>query len=140
MADLQVELEKLLTSYDEKLKSYSDYLDASKEHNDKILKLAESQPIDISDFEEAESLYDSMVLSEKTYRISKEVYDRYRQDVIDKLAPVQNIKIRFSNSPEKGSKTVTSYYIWLKYNAENAEESQLVLQKISDADNEPKLL
>ena len=140
MADLQAELEKLLTSYDEKIKSYDEYLAASKEHNDMILKLAESQPIDIKDFEEAESMYDNMVLNEKTYRISKEVFDRYRQDVIDKLAPVQNIKIRFNQPSERGSKTVTDYYVWLKYNAENPEESQLVLQKISDTDNEPKLL
>ena len=93
MANLQAELEKLLTSYDEKQKSYAEFLEASKEHNEMILKLAESQPITITDFEEAESLYDNMVLSEKTYRIGKEVFDRYRQDVIDKLAPVQNIKI-----------------------------------------------
>ncbi len=140
MAELQAELEKLLTSYDEKLKSYDEYLGASKEHNDKILKLAEAQPIDIKDFEEAENLYDDMVLSEKTYRISKEVFDRYRQDVIEKLAPVQNIKIRFDYPLEKGNKTQTSYFIWLKYNPENPDESQLVLQKNSDTDNELKLL
>ena len=105
MADLRAELEKLLTSYDEKLKSYSDYLDAS-----------------------------------KAYRISKEVFDRYRQDVIEKLAPVQNIKIKFDHTAEKGNKTATDYYVWLKYNPENPDESQLVLQKISDTDNEPKLL
>lgn len=140
MADLQVELEKLLTSFDEKKKAYDDYLQASKEHNDEIIKLAESQPIEIKDFEEAESLYDTMNLSEKTYRISKEVFDRYRQEVIGKLAPVQNIKIKFNHPVERGSKTMTDYYIWLKYNPENPDESQLVLQKISDTDNEPKLL
>lgn len=140
MADLQAELEKLLTSYDEKSKSYNDYLEASKQHNDRILKLAEAQPIDIKDFEDAENLYDEMVLSEKTYRISKEVFDRYRQDVINKLAPVQNIKIKFDHPTEKGSKQMDDYYIWLKYNPENPDESQLVLQKISDDDNEPKLL
>lgn len=140
MADLQTELEKLLTAHEEKFKAYNDYLDTSKEHNDKILKLAESQPIDITDFESAEALYDSMILSEKTYRISKEVFDRFRQDVINKLAPVQNIKIKFNHPASKGSKELLDYYVWLKYNPENPDESQLVLQKLSGEDNEPKLM
>ena len=142
MADLQAELEKLLTSYEEKHKLYSSYLDTSKEHNATIIKLAETQPIDIKDFEDAEALYDNMVLREKTYRISKEVFDRNRQDVIAKLAPVQNIKIRFkfSYAAERGSKETNEYYIWLKYNPDNPDESQLVLQKLSDSDNELKLL
>ncbi len=140
MAELQAEMEKLLTSFEEKHKLYTAYLDTAKEHNDKILKLTETQPIDIKDFEEAESLYDAMVLSEKTYRISKEVFDRHRQDVIAKLAPVQNIKIRFTQPAERNSKPAQEYYVWLKYNPETPDESQLVLQKISDSDNEPKLL
>ena len=140
MADLQAELEKLLTAYEERHKSYAAYLDTAKEHKDKILKLAETQPIDIKDFDEAEALYDNMVLSEKTYRIGKDVFDRHRQDIIAKLMPVQNIKIRFNHPAEKGSREAVDYYVWLKYNSESPDESQLVLQKISDADNEPKLL
>ncbi len=140
MADLQSELEKLMSSHEEKHKLYNAFLETSKEHNDKIIKLAETQPIDIKDFEEAEALYDNMVLSEKTYRISKEVFDRYRQDVITKLAPVQNIKIKFSYPVERGSKETHEYYVWLKYNPESPDESQLVLQKISHNDNDPKLL
>ena len=140
MADLQTELEKLLTSHEEKHKLYNTYLETSKEHNDKIIQFAETQPIDIKDFEDAEAIYDSMVMSEKTYRISKEVFDRYRQDVIAKLAPVQNIKIRFTYPVERGSKEMHEYYVWLKYNPESPDESQLVLQKISDTDKEPKLL
>ncbi len=140
MADLQSELEKLLTAYDEKFRFYNAYLDTSKEHNEKILKLAETQPISTKNFEEAEALYDNMQLSEKTYRIHKEVFDRYREDVIAKLASVQNIKIKFSYAGDKSSKGTTDYHVWLKYNAETPDESQLVLQKISDTDNEPKLL
>lgn len=140
MADLQAELEKLLTAHEEKFKLYNSYLVTSKEHNDKIIKLAETQPIDIKDFEEAEILYDDMVLSEKTYNTSKEVFDRYRKDVIARLAPVQNIKIKFKHEVERGKKEVHEYNIWMKYNPENPDESQLVLQKLSDSDNEPKLL
>ncbi len=140
MADLQAELEKLLTSYEEKHKFYNTYLNTAKEHNEMILKLAEAQPIHISEFEQAETLYDSMTLSEKTYRIHKEVFERNRQDVISKLAPVQNIKIKFTYPNVKGSKDAGEFYIWLKYNPENTDESQLVLQKLSDTDNEPKLL
>lgn len=138
MADLQQELDKLLTANEEKHRLYEAYQETSKDHNDKILKLAESQPIDIKDFEEAEELYDNMILSEKTYRIQRDVFNRSRQDVIQKLTPVQNIKIRFSYANEK-SKEKTEYYVWLKYNVESPDESQLVIQKISDSDNEPKL-
>lgn len=139
MADLQQELEKLLVSHEEKRKLYNSYLETSKQHNELILKLAETQPIDITDFEKAEDIYDNMILSEKTYRIQKEVYDRYRDDVITKLTPVQNIKIKFSYTNEKANKEVTEYYVWLKYNPENPDESQLVMQKISEQDNEPQL-
>lgn len=139
MADLGTELDKLLTAYDEKFKYYNAFLDTSKKHNELILQLAEVQPIDITNFEKAEALYDDMLLSEKTYRIHKEVFDRYRQEVIAKLAPVQNIKIRFTYNGDK-SKGSIDYYVWLKYNAEAPDESQLVLQKIGDTDNEPKLL
>ncbi len=139
MADLQAELEKLLTAYDEKFRYYDAYLDTSKKHNELILGLAETQPINIRDFEKAEAMYDDMLLSEKTYRIHKEVFDRYREEVIAKLAPVQNIKIKFSYTADR-SKGNTDYYVWLKYNAEAPDESQLVLQKISDTDNEPLLI
>ena len=139
MADLQQQLETLITSYEEKSKSYDSYLDTSKQHNDIILKLAESQPIDIKNFEEAEELYDNMVLSEKSYRIQREVYDSNRHEVINKLTPVQNIKIRFSYTNQK-TKQTAEYYVWLKYSSENPDESQLVLQKISDGGNEPMLL
>ena len=139
MADLQAELEKLLSAYEEKFKYYDTYLDTSKKHNELILKLAEMQPIDIKDFEKAEAMYDDMLLGEKTYRIHKEVFDRYREEVIAKLAPVQNIKIKFTYGADK-NKDGIEYYIWLKYNPEAPDESQLVLQKISDMDNEPKLL
>lgn len=139
MADLQAELEKLLTAYNEKFRYYDAYLDTSKKHNELILELAETQPIDIKDFEKAEAMYDDMLLSEKTYRIHKEVFDRYREEVIAKLAPVQNIKIKFTHTTDK-NKGSTDYYVWLKYNPEAPDESQLVLQKISDTDNEPKLL
>ena len=94
MADLQVELEKLLTAYDERFKYYNAYPDTSKKHNELILGLTQMQPIDIKDFEKAEAMYDDMLLSEKTYRIHKEVFERYREEVITKLAPVQNIKIK----------------------------------------------
>ncbi len=139
MADLQNELDRLLMSYEDKSKLYNAYLETSKQHNEKIIKLAETQPIEITEFEEAETLYDSMVLSEKTYRIQKEVFDRNREDVITKLTPVQNIKIKFSHANEKSKENI-DYYVWLKYNPENPDESQLVLQKISDKDNELKLL
>jgi len=140
MADLNQELQKLLLSYEEREKVYSSYLETSKHHNETILKLAEKQPINIKDFEQAEEMYNDMILSEKTYRIHKEVFDRYRQEVIAKLAPVQNIKIKFSYTNEKVNKESTDYYIWLKYNAEAPAESQLVLQKISGENNEPHLL
>ena len=81
-----------------------------------------------------------MVLSEKTYRIHKEVFDRNRQDIISMLAPVQNIKIKFSYAGERTGKGTDDYHVWLKYNPENPDDSQLVLQKISGTDNEPKLL
>lgn len=139
MADLQQELDRLLTAYDEKFRLYEAYQETAKEHNDKILKLAESQPINIIDFEEAEELYDNMILSEKTYRIQKDVFKRTRQEVIQKLTPVQNIKIRFSYTNDK-LKEKSEYYVWLKYNVESPDESQLVLQKISDTNQEPKLL
>lgn len=140
MADLQQELQKLFTSHEEKHRLYNDYLETSKHHNEKILKLAEMQPIEITDFEEAEEMYNNMILSEKTYRVQKEVFDVNRQDVINKLQPVQNIKIRFTYVNEKQKKDTTDYYVWLKYNPENPDESQLVVQKISDTDNEPRLL
>lgn len=139
MADLQTELEKFLNAYHDKFTYYNTYLDTSKKHNELILQLAETQPIDIKDFEAAEALYDDMLLSEKTYRIHKEVFDRYREEVITKLAPVQNIKIKFTYGAEK-NKPGTEYYVWLKYNPEAPDDSQLVLQKISDTDNEPKLM
>ncbi|MDQ2752174.1 MAG: hypothetical protein M3R72_04035 [Bacteroidota bacterium] len=139
MADLQVELEKLLTAYDKKCKHYNAYLAAAKEHSHKMVQLAETQPINITDFDEAEVLYDNMLLSEKTYRIHKEAFDRYREEVITKLAPVPNIKIKFSCGGDK-SKTATHYFVWLKYNGEAPDEAQLVLQKISDTDNDPKIL
>ena len=139
MADLQAELEKLLTAYDERSKYYDTYLDTSKKHNELILGLAEMQPIGIKDFEKAEAMYDDMLLSEKTYRIHKEVFERYREEVITKLTPVQNIKIKFTCNGDK-NKGGTEYYVWLEYNRESPDESQLVLQKISDMDNEPKLM
>lgn len=140
MADLNQELQKLLSSYEEKDKVYNNYLETSRHHNETILKLAEKQPINITDFEQAEEMYNEMILSEKTYRIHKDVFDRNRQEVIAKLAPVQNIKIKFKYTNEKASKESTDYYIWLKYNAESPDESQLVLQKISGENNEPHLL
>jgi len=139
MADLQLELQKLVNAVEDKQKAYDTYLDASKKHNDIILNLAEKQPINISDFEEAEDLYNEMILSEKNYRIQSEVFKLSRQDVIAKLAPVQNIKIKFTHINEKNGKEATDYYVWLKYNAENPNESQLVLQKLNDETHEPLL-
>jgi len=139
MADLQAELQKLVDAVEEKQKAYDAYLEASKKHNDIILALAERQPIDIADFEEAEDFYNEMILSEKNYRIQNEVFKLSRQDVIAKLAPVQNIKIKFTHTSEKNGKKVTDYYVWLKYNVENPNESQLVLQKLNDNNHEPLL-
>lgn len=139
MADLQVELQKLVDAVEEKQKAYDTYLEASKKHNDIILTLAEKQPIDIEDFEEAENLYNEMILSEKNYRIQNEVFKLSRQDVIAKLAPVQNIKIKFTHTNDRLNKDSTDYYVWLKYNAENPNESQLVLQKLNDDTHEPLL-
>jgi hypothetical protein len=139
MADLQTELQKLVDAVEAKQKAYDAYLEASKKHNDIILKLAEKQPINIADFEEAEDLYNEMILSEKNYRIQNEVFKLSRQDVIAKLAPVQNIKIKFTHTNEKNCKETTDYYVWLKYNAENPNESQLVLQKLNDNTHEPLL-
>ena len=139
MADLQAELQKLVDALEDKQKAYDAYLEASKKHNEIILTLAEKQPIDIADFEEAEDLYNEMTLSEKTYRIQNEVFKLSRQDVIAKLAPVQNIKIKFSHINEKNNKETTNYYVWLKYNAENPNESQLVLQRLNDETHEPLL-
>jgi len=139
MADLQVELQKLVDAVEEKQKAYDTYLEASKKHNDIILTLAERQPIDIADFEEAEDLYNEMILSEKNYRIQNEVFKLSRQDVIAKLAPVQNIKIKFTHTNDRNDKDSTDYYVWLKYNAENPNESQLVLQKLNDDTHEPLL-
>jgi hypothetical protein len=139
MADLQTELQKLVDAVEEKQKAYDSFLEASKKHNDIILSLAEKQPIDIADFEEAEDLYNEMILSEKNYRIQNEVFKLSRQDVIVKLAPVQNIKIKFTHTKERNSKEKTDYYVWLKYNAENPNESQLVLQKLNDNTHEPLL-
>src|SRR5690349_1236029 len=112
MADLQAELQKLVDAVDAKQRAYDDYLEASKKHNDIILSLAEKQPIDIADFEEAEDLYNEMILSEKHYRVQNEVFKLSRQDVIAKLAPVQNIKIKFTHINEKDSKEKTDYYVW----------------------------
>jgi len=139
MADLQAELQKLVDALQEKQKVYDTYLDASKKHNDIILTLAERQPIDIADFEEAEDLYNEMTLSEKTYRIQNEVFKLSRQDVIAKLAPVQNIKIKFTHVNQNNTKETTDYYVWLKFNAENPNESQLVLQRLDDETHEPLL-
>jgi len=139
MADLQAELQKLVDALQEKQKVYDTYLDASKKHNDIILALAERQPIDIADFEEAEDLYNEMTLSEKTYRIQNEVFKLSRQDVIAKLAPVQNIKIKFTHVNQNNTKETTDYYVWLKFNAENPNESQLVLQRLDDETHEPLL-
>ena len=139
MADLQAELQKLVNAVEDKQKAYNAYLEASKKHNDIILALAEKQPIDISDFEDAEDLYNEMILTEKNYRIQNEVFKLSRQDVIAKLAPVQNIKIKFTHIKEKNGKQATDYYVWLKYNAENPNESQLVLQKLNDETHEPLL-
>lgn len=139
MADLQAELQKLVDALQEKQKVYDTYLDASKKHNDIILALAERQPIDITDFEEAEDLYNEMTLSEKTYRIQNEVFKLSRQDVIAKLAPVQNIKIKFTHVNQNNTKETTDYYVWLKFNAENPNESQLVLQRLDDETHEPLL-
>lgn len=139
MADLQAELQKLVDAVEDKQKAYDTYLEASKKHNDIILALAERQPIDIADFEEAEDLYNEMTLSEKSYRIQNEVFNLSRQDVIAKLAPVQNIKIKFTHIREKNGKEETDYYVWMKYNAESPNESQLVLQKLNDDTHEPLL-
>jgi hypothetical protein len=139
MADLQAELQKLVNAVEDKQKAYDAYLEASKKHNDIILTLAEKQPIEIDDFEEAEDLYNEMILSEKNYRIQNEVFKLSRQDVIAKLAPVQNIKIKFTYIKEKNGKEATDYFVWLKYNAENPNESQLVLQKLNDETHEPLL-
>ncbi len=139
MADLQTELQKLVDSVSAKQKAYNDFLEASKTHNDIILSLAEKQPIDIAEFEEAEDLYNEMILSERNYRIQNEVFKMSRQDVIAKLAPVQNIKIKFTHTNERNGKEKTDYYVWLKYNAENPNESQLVLQKLNDNTHEPLL-
>lgn len=139
MADLQLELQKLVDAIEDKQKAYDAYLEASKKHNDLILTLAEKQPIDIVEFEEAEDLYNEMTLSEKNYRIQNEVFKLSRQDVIAKLAPVQNIKIKFTHIREKSDKEETNYYVWLKFNAENPNESQLVLQPLDDEAREPLL-
>ena len=140
MADLQQKLEKLLESYEDKDKLYNEYLVISKQHNEHILKLAESQPIAIKDFETAEELYDNMILSEKTYHIQKEVFYRNREDVVNKLTPVQNIKIKFTYTSSKTGKDAVQYYVWLKYSTENPDDSQLVLQKLGAEDNDPKLM
>ncbi len=50
MADLGAKLEKLLTTYEEKFRYYNAYPDTSKQHNELIFELAETQPIDIKDF------------------------------------------------------------------------------------------
>src|SRR4051794_898254 len=139
MADLQLELQKLVNTVEDKQKAYDTYLEASKKHNEIILTLAEKQPINITDFEEAEDLYNEMILSEKNYRIQNEVFKLSRQDVIAKLVPVQNIKIKFTHVSEKNGKQTTDFYVWLKYNAENPNESQLVLQKLNDETHEPLL-
>lgn len=139
MADLQTELQKLVDALHEKQKAYDAFLNASKKHNEIILALAERQPINITDFEEAEDLYNEMTLSEKNYRIQNEVFKLSRQDVIAKLTPVQNIKIRFTHVNEKNGKEATDYYVWLKFNAENPNESQLVLQRLNDETHEPLL-
>lgn len=143
MADLQAELQKFVATIDDKQNAYDDFLEASKKHNEIILALAEKQPIDISEFEEAEDLYHQMVLSEKNYRIQKEVFNLSRQNVISKLAPVQNIKIKFTYVKQNGNNNknaeTTDYYVWLKYNPENPDESQLVLQKLDDETHEPLL-
>jgi len=139
MADLQAELQKLVDALADKQKAYDVYLEASKKHNDIILTLAERQPIDIADFEEAEDLYNEMTLSEKNYRIQNEVFKLSRQDVIAKLAPVQNIKIKFTHSSQNNNKQTTDYFVWLKFNAENPNESQLVLQRLDDDTREPLL-
>lgn len=139
MADLQGELQKLVNTVADKQKAYDAYMEASKKHNEIILALAEKQPIDIIEFEAAEDLYNEMTLSEKNYRIQKEVFNMSRQNVIAKLAPVQNIKIKFAHVNQNNSKNVTEFYVWLKYNAENPDESQLVLQKLNDESREPLL-
>lgn len=139
MADIQQDLDKLLTSHEEKLRLYNVYQQTATEHNEKMEMLAELQPITIKEFEEAEALYDSMILNEKTYHIQRDFFNRNRLELIQKLKPVKNIKIRFSYANEKLKKK-EEYYVWLKYNAENPDESQLALQKISDTNNEPKLL
>lgn len=139
MASLNEELQRMIDSLEEKQKAYDVFLEASKKHNDKILALAEMQPIDIADFEEAEDLYNEMILSEKTFRIQKEVFSLSRKDVIHKLAPVQNIKIKFTHTHPKNNRETTDYYVWMKYNAENPDESQLVLQKLNDESHEPLL-
>ena len=139
MADLQLELQKLVNAVEDKQKAYDAYLEASKKHNDIILTLAEKQPIDIADFEDAEDLYNEMILNEKNYRIQNEVFKLSRQDVIAKLAPVQNIKIKFTHTNQNNSKETTPYYVWLKFNAENPNESQLVLQRLDDDTREPLL-
>ncbi len=139
MADLHAELQKLVDSLEDKQKAYDAFLETSKKHNEKIIALAEMQPIDIADFEEAEEMYNEMVLSEKSYRIQKEVFSLSRQDVIAKLAPVQNIKIKFTHINQRDNKDKTDFYVWLKYNPENPDESQLVLQKLNDESREPLL-
>jgi len=128
-----------VNAVEDKQKAYDTYLEASKKHNEIILALAEKQPIDIADFEEAEDLYNEMILSEKNYRIQNEVFKLSRQDVIAKLAPVQNIKIKFTHISQNNGKETTDYYVWLKYNVENPNESQLVLQKLNDETHEPLL-
>lgn len=140
MADLNSELQKLIDSMETKQKAYDGFLEMSKNHNDKIISLAEAQPIDILEFEAAEELYNEMTLSEKTYRVEKEVYNMSRRDVISKLTPVQNIKIKFTHTNKNDNKEKTEYYVWLKYNPENPDESQLVLQKVDDEHREPQLL
>ncbi len=139
MADLQIELQRLVDALQDKQKAYDTYLEASKKHNEIILNLAERQPIEITDYEEAENLYNEMTLSEKNYRIQNEVFKLSRQDVIAKLAPVQNIKIKFTHTNQNNSKETTDYYVWLKFNAENPNESQLVLQRLDDDTREPLL-
>ena len=139
MADLQAELQKLVDSLGDKQNAYDAYMEASKKHNEIILDLAERQPIDITEFEDAEEAYNEMILSEKNYRIQKEVFSLSRQNVIAKLAPVQNIKIKFTHANPTNNKETTDYYVWLKYNAKNPDESQLVLQRLNDETREPLL-
>lgn len=138
MAELHLSLKQLLDSFSEKSNAYKESLGAKKEYEEKMRELSAKDCIELEEYQEVADLYNSKELSEKTFNIQQELFSSTRQDIVNMLIPLQNTKLRFEYK-SKDNKHVT-YYVWLNYNREEPEASELLLQNLDIENSEPETI